>query len=177
MTRPKGEDGAGFHELPLVLFTALSTAGAGVGVSHLGLACLRWSSWVPPMEVLLGFSILLALGFLSSAGHLGRPLRGPLALVRVGKSPLSTEVLLVGIAVATGLLGVVLPSDHGLVPPLSVAAILSSVPLLLVLGLVYNLPNQLTWRGLTPAQPFVLGLGFGLDPAPWDPPRWHPGQG
>ena len=162
MTRPKGMDGRGFHELPLVLFSALATAGAGVGVSHLGLACLRWSPWVPSMEVLLWFFILLALGFLSSSGHLGRPFRGPLALARIGRSPLSNEVLVVSIAVATGLGGVVLPSGHGLAPLLRLVAVLSSIPLLLALGHVYNLPNQLTWRGLAPAQPFVLGLGFGL---------------
>jgi DMSO reductase anchor subunit len=162
MARHEKGIGAGFHELPLVLFTALTTGGAGVGVAHVGLAFLGWVPWVPPAEVMIVLTTLLAVGLLFSLGHLGRPFRGPLALVRVGKSALSNEVLVVCTALVAGLLAVVLPSDHSMVMPLSLIAILSSVPVLLALGLVYRLPGQLMWKGMAPVHPLVLGMGFGL---------------
>ena len=55
---------------------------------------------------------LLAVGLLASVGHLGRPLRGYLALARVGSSPLSTEVSIVAVVVIAALLGVFLPAQH-----------------------------------------------------------------
>jgi DMSO reductase anchor subunit len=106
--------------------------------------------------------ILLAGGLLFSVGHLGRPLRSPLALVRVGRSPLSNEVLVVGSTLATSLLTVVLPAGHPLVAPLSVTALVGSVLTLLALGLVYRLPGQLTWAGPVLIHPLVLGIAFGL---------------
>jgi DMSO reductase anchor subunit len=106
--------------------------------------------------------IILAVGLVFSIWHLGRPLRSPLALARVGRSRLSDEVMVVGIAVGASLLAVFLPVGHSLFPVVTVVAMLSSVAVLLALGLVYRLPGQLTWVGLTPIHPLVLGAGFGL---------------
>jgi len=162
MTRYEGEKGTGFHELPLVLFTALAIAGAGVGTAHLGLFLLGWVSLVPALWVMALVGVLLALGLLLSVGHLGRPLRSALALIRVGRSPLSNEVLVLGVALVTSLGSVALPLGHSLVTPLTATAVVSSALTLVALGLVYRLPGQPAWAGPVLAQPFILGIAFGL---------------
>ncbi len=97
MNRPERKKGAGFQELPLVIFTSLATAGAGVATAHLSLLLLGWVPLVPPFWVMALLGILLAVGLLFSVGHLGRPSRGAFALIRVGRSPLSNEVLVVSV--------------------------------------------------------------------------------
>jgi len=162
MTRHERIEGAGFHEFPLVLFTALAIAGAGIGTAHLGLRLLGWVPLVPPGWVMALVGSLLALGLLLSVGHLGRPFRSAFSLSRVGRSPLSNEVLVLGVALVTSLGSVTLPPGHSLLAPLSATALVSSVLTLLALGLVYRLPGQLTWAGPVFAQPLILGLAFGL---------------
>jgi len=162
MTRHEVREGTGFHEPPLVLFTALATAGAGVGAAHLCLAFLGWAPWVPPAGLMTLIGVLLAVGLLFSVGHLGRPLRSPLALFRVGRSPLSNEVLVLGVTLASSLVAVLLPAGHPLVAPLSVTVLVTSLLTLLALGLVYRLPGQLTWAGPVLIHPLVLGIAFGL---------------
>ena len=151
-----------FHELPLVLFTALAIAGSGVGTTYLGLALFQWVPWIPGRGVMALMGGLLAAGLLFSVGHLGRPLRGPFALYRVGKSSLSNEVVAVGVAAAASLLALALPGGHPLVGPVSVIALASSFLTLLALSLVYRLPGQLTWTGSTLVHPLVLGVALGL---------------
>ncbi len=162
MIRKRRRVGSGFHELPLVFFAALATGGAGVGVAHIGTAAVGWAPWPPPSGVLAIFTALLGGGLLFSIGHLGRPGRGPLALTRVGRSPLSNEILIVGVALAAGVFGLALPTEHPIRDPTAVVASLASIPVLLALGLVYRLHGQLTWRGAATMHPLVLGTGFGL---------------
>ena len=162
MTRHESGERAGFHELPLVLFTGFSVAGAGVGAAHFLLACLGWVPWVPPSEMTTLILVLVALGLLFSAGHLGRPFRSPLALLRSGRSSLSNEVLAVGLVLVASLLSATLPVGHILMALSGVATLVSSVLLLLALGQVYHLPGQLTWSGPARIHPLVLGLAFGL---------------
>lgn len=154
--------GHGFHELPLVLFTALAIAGSGVGTAHLFFALIRWAPWVPSGQVMSFIALPLAAGLLLSTGHLGRPWRGPLALVRVGRSPLSNEVLAVSVAATAGILALVLPAGSPVVPPLGLVAVVASPLVLLSLALVYRLPGQLTWDGPTVAHPLVSGSALGL---------------
>lgn len=155
-----------FHELPLVLFTILGTAGAGVGTAHLlrfmlvGLP-LALSWW----EALL-LSVFLAIGAMVSTGHLGKPLRAPLALKRVGRSPLSTEVLALGLALGAGVAGLLLPAFL-LIPaswlgPLGLLASFGAFAFLLALGSIYDLPGQQSWRGSVAYQPLVMGTALGM---------------
>jgi len=160
--QPEGPKQAVFHELPLVLFTALAIAGSGVGTTSLGLALFRWVPWVPARGVMALIAVFLAGGLLFSFGHLGRPFRGPFALYRIGRSPLSNEVVTVGAAAAASLLSLALPSGHPFGAPLSLMALVSSFLTLLVLSMVYRLPGQLTWTGSTLIHPLVLGVAFGL---------------
>jgi DMSO reductase anchor subunit len=162
MGRAEGRRSEAFHEAPLVLFTALVPAGAGVGLAHLLFGLVGWTGLVPSFDVSAVVGALLSLGLLSSLGHLGRPIRGHQALRRVGRSPLSNEVLVVGVTAAAVLLAMVLPAEGALGAGLGVAYALLSIPALLAVGFVYRLPGQITWNGLAPYHPLVLGLGFGL---------------
>ena len=104
---------------------------------------------------------LLGVGLLFSVGHLGRPRRGPLALLRVGRSPLSNEVVVVLVTVVAGLAALLFPTAQPLAEGAALAALLGSVLALLTLGIVYRLRSQLTWKGPPSAQPFLLGAAFG----------------
>jgi DMSO reductase anchor subunit len=160
-----------FHETPLIIFTILGVAGAGLGSAHLlRLGFGGGSMALTPGEGSL-LCLLLLLGMAISTGHLGKPLRGPLALKGVGRSPLSNEVLAFGVVVAAGALSLgvarVFPGATALLGPLGLLASLASVAFLLALGALYNLPGQLGWQGPAVGQPLVLGTAWGLVMGPW----------
>ena len=82
MDRADREKGEGFHELPLVLFTALAIAGAGVGTAHLGLFFSVGFPWFRPGRVMALTGILLA----GRPSLLRRPPGAPLPQ-RLGPDP------------------------------------------------------------------------------------------
>lgn len=151
---------ASFHETPLVLFSGLAIAGAGIGSANL-LAGLLGGGWVLSETRAFLLSGLLLLAMIASAGHLGRPLRGPLVLLGVGRSPLSNEILVLGLALASGSLSLLLPEGRWDTIPGLVASV-ASVLLLMALGGVYALPGQMAWGGASALSPLALGLAWGL---------------
>jgi DMSO reductase anchor subunit len=162
MRRTGSHPGGGFHEWPLVLFTAMGMAGGGIGASRVVQGVLSGSlpSLTRADSILL--SVLLGTGFLVSAWHLGRPLRGHLALRGMGRSALSNEVVALGATLTGALLGAALPSGHPLQAVSDLAAGLGSIAFLLAVGAVYRLPGQLAWRGVAVLHPLVLGTAWGL---------------
>jgi len=155
-----------FHETPLVFFTVLGVAGGGLGSAHL----LRMVFGGAPLALSFGegslLSSLLLLGMVFSMGHLGKPLRGPYALLGVGRSPLSNEILALGVAVAAGVVGLgagfFVPGNSTLLGLLGLLASLASVAFLLALGALYSLPGQPGWQGPVVVQPLLLGSAWGL---------------
>jgi DMSO reductase anchor subunit len=81
---------AAIRELPLVGFTLLTQAAAGMAVFSLALSPI-------PRPTLLAIGILLALGGLISFLHLGRKRNAWRSVVHLKKSWLSREVLLAGL--------------------------------------------------------------------------------
>lgn len=171
MGKPRRPVGPHFHEFPLVLFTTLGIAGAGVGSAHLLQVAVGGAAPAlsPHEGVILTVSLLV--GVVLSAGHLGKPLRGHLALKGLGRSPLSNEILALGIALGAGVLGLLLregvlpwtvPGAGYLLGPVGLLASLGSVAFLLALGILYSLPGQLSWRGPAVGHPLVLGTAWGL---------------
>lgn len=162
-----GERGGGrppraFHEAPLVAFTALAVAGAGLGASRIVLGVTGHGAWGTPPGEALAVGALLVLGTVASTLHLGRPGRAPLALRGLGRSALSVEVLALGAAVTGALLAAFAPA-HGAVAVM--AGILLpwlSMGVLLTLGTVYRLPGQVAWEGSAFLRPLALGLLFGM---------------
>jgi anaerobic dimethyl sulfoxide reductase subunit C (anchor subunit) len=140
----------------------MGMAGGGIGASRVLQGVLSGSlpSLTRAESILL--SVLLGTGFLVSAWHLGRPLRGHLALRGMGRSPLSNEVVALGATLTGALLGAALPSGHPLQAVSDLAAGLGSIAFLLAVGSVYRLPGQLAWRGVAALHPLVLGTAWGL---------------
>ena len=167
MDRPGKRPVRHFHELPLVLFTTLGIAGAGVGSAHLLRVGFEAGALALSVREGVLLSTLLFLGLILSAGHVGKPLRGPLALKGVGRSPLSNEVLALGVTLGMGVLslgaeglfgGSGFSPDSRLPGAVGLLASLGSVAFLLALGALYDLPGRLTWQG-----PVVLTRWF------WEP--------
>jgi len=145
-----------FHEWPLVVFTTLATTGAGLLAAPL-VAWLAAGTAAPAADAVVWGVLLLGAGFLVSLAHLGRPLRAPLASLGLGRSRLSAEIVVAGIALLLGIVAALLPYVS---PVLDLAAAAAAVALLVTLGLVYNLPGQQTWRGAVVWLPLTSGLGF-----------------
>lgn len=85
----------GWHEWPLMVFTVLGQIAVG---GFLVLSFALMGNRLEPVEkesivkAMFFVWVLLGLGFVASAFHLGSPLRGINALNRIGSSGLSTEV-------------------------------------------------------------------------------------
>ncbi len=146
-----------FPEWPLVVFTTLAIAGAGLLATPL----FAWAIAGTPAtaaDALPWGALLLGAGLLVSVAHLGRPLRAPLASLGLGRSRLSVEVVLGAVALVLGGVTAALPYTS---PALDVLTGMAAVAFLVALGLVYDLPGQQTWRGAVVGMPLTAGLGFG----------------
>ncbi len=155
---PVARDRAGaFHEWPLAVFTTLAIMGAGTLTAPL-VAGIVSSSTATAQPVMLLGSVLLAAGLAVSLAHLGRPARAPLAAARFGRSWLSTEVVLGGLTLASGIIVALRPYE---LPGITLLTAVMAVSFLAALGLVYRLPGQQTWHGAVVFVPLTTGLGFG----------------
>jgi DMSO reductase anchor subunit len=146
-----------FHEWPLVNFTTLGVMGAGLLATPL----LAWAAAGTPAPATVSIrwgTALVAVGLAVSLGHLGRPLRAPLASAGLGRSRLSAEVVAAAVATIVGVAAAFLPYVS---PILDLAASVAAIVFLVTLGLVYALPGQQTWRGVVAWMPLSSGLGFG----------------
>jgi DMSO reductase anchor subunit len=145
------------HEWPLVLFTTLVVGGAGL---------LAASALAGDQRSGLAALAALGLGFAVSLAHLGRPLRAPLAVRRAGQSRLSDEIVAGGATWLCGAAWLLAASHHAVGPAVATAArtaaLAAPIALLVVVGLLYRLPAQQTWRGWATVAPAVAGLAFGV---------------
>lgn len=162
MAQRERHRGRAFHEWPLVLFTALATAGGGIGVVSLIRGLLTASTPAISLDERLLVGVLLVGGAVLSARHLGKPVRGPLAFRGVGRSPLSGEVLALALTSTCAFLGTFAIGYPRIQVVLDILVGAGSVTLLLTVGAVYQLPGQLSWRGPVAFQPLLLGTAWGL---------------
>lgn len=145
-----------FHEWPLVVFATLAIMGAGLLTTPL-IAWLAAGTPAPAAGAVRWGALLLGAGLLVSLAHLGRPLRAPLAPRGIGRSRLSAEIVVAGLALALGIVTAMLPYVS---PVLDLATAAAAIAFLATLGLVYSLPGQQTWRGAVVWMPLSSGLGF-----------------
>jgi len=151
-----------FHELPLMLFTALGITGAGVAATHPVAFAFGFVPWVPARPEALLAALLTGSGLLISLLHLGRPARLTRALSQTGSNPLSNEVFAACLSLIMCLCIRFIPGGSGVVNLLWGIAASSALFFLISLGWVYRLPGQLFWTGLTVLSPALLGIVFGL---------------
>ncbi len=157
MTTTSSRPGASsFHEWPLVVFTTLAIVGAGLLATPL-VAWLAAGSTAPAAGAVRLGVLLLGAGLAVSTAHLGRPFRAPLASFGIGRSRLSAEIVVAGIALLLGIVTALLP-QASLVLDFTTAA--AALAFLAALGLVYALPGQQTWRGTVVWMPLSGGLLF-----------------
>jgi DMSO reductase anchor subunit len=144
---------------PLVVFTSLAIAGGGIVAADAVLLGMAHVDAARP--VIAAGSALQAIALLVSLLHLGRARRAPLAARRIGRSPLSNEILMAGAALASSL--AILATDwREPAPPVwRAAAGLLCAGYLLAIGLVYRLRGQLTWVGPAALTPMSAGCAFG----------------
>jgi DMSO reductase anchor subunit len=157
MTTTSSHPGAGsFHEWPLVVFTTLAIMGAGLLATPL-VAWLAAGSTAPAVGAVRWGALLLGAGLAVSTAHLGRPFRAPRASLGIGRSRLSSEIVVAGI---TLLLGIVTALLRDAPPVLGFTTAAAALAFLVTLGLVYALPGQQTWRGAVVWMPLSAGLLF-----------------
>jgi DMSO reductase anchor subunit len=155
--------------IPLVVFTTLAVAGAGV----LTVSALSFHA---PVEVnktmtVLGL-VLLAAGLTTSLLHLGRRDRAflsarglfPIRSANLQTTPpslISVEGLAGTVALVLGTITVVGILPAWIQPHARVAAAISAAGFLLAVGGVYHLQGQLTWTGASAVTPLTGGIAFG----------------
>jgi DMSO reductase anchor subunit len=151
MSRPAGHG-------PLVAFTSLAIAGAGVIVAAAYLEVVHHHLFPP---ALVAGVLLQALGLAVSIGHLGQKRRAALAMRGVGRSALSNEVLFAPVALACGALltGMTVWGRPGTTAAL-IAGVVTAL-FLLSIGLVYRVGGQKTWQGCSAFTPLTGGCAFG----------------
>jgi len=147
------------EDSPLVLFTSLAQMGAGIAAVQpllwLATGKFIWPGWI----VVAAVAVLLLAGVVSSLAHLGQKKRLLFVLFRVNQSPLSIELLLAGItfsaALATFFWYRTIPFFAWRV------TIVAALTLLLVMGLVYRLGGQPSWKGASVVTPLITGMLWG----------------
>ena len=142
----------------LVAFTTLAIAGAGLVAASAYFELVHGLTAAPAIGA--GAS-LLAAGLIVSFAHLGQKQRALLATRGVGRSALSNEALVAGLALA----GAVVAAGVGMAgapsPVATGAAGMLNVALLVSIGLVYRIRGQRTWQGFAVVTPLTAGLAFG----------------
>jgi DMSO reductase anchor subunit len=159
--KPEAGTTGKFHELPLVLFTALATISAGLLAGHFGAWALGYAAWSPSVPVGWTAVLLLTAGMAASLLHLGRPAKMALSLNRTGRSRLSTEVLLALLVLAGSAGALCWPGNGTFGEALWAIAAPAAPALLFYIGHVYRLPGQLSWKGAAAISPLLLGFALG----------------
>ena len=144
---------------PLVVFTSLAMAGAGlVAVDPV----LRGSAHAAASNPALTAGVVLqALALVVSLLHLGRKDRASLAARGTLRSPLSNEIVMAAAALAASAALLALGWSEPAPAAMRVLAGALCAGFLVAIGLVYRIPGQLTWMGPAALTPLSAGGAFG----------------
>jgi len=143
---------------PLVAFTSLAIAGAGLVVAA---ACLDLGHHHACPPAVMAGVVLQALGIAVSLGHLGQKQRAALAVRRTGRSALSNEVVSASLALASGVFAAGMGAWGRPNPTVTLIAGVVNAVFLVSIALVYRLRGQETWRGASVLTPLTGGCAFG----------------
>jgi DMSO reductase anchor subunit len=143
---------------PLVAFTSLAVAGAGVVSAAAYFELVHGLASAPSAGA---GAVLLAAGLAVSLAHLGQRRRAGLAVRGTGRSALSNEVVLAGLALAAAVIAAAAGLSGSRAPLVMVIAGTVNAAFLVSVGLVYRVGGQRTWQGFSVATPLTGGLAFG----------------
>jgi DMSO reductase anchor subunit len=143
---------------PLVAFTSLAIAGAGLVAASAYFELVHGAAGAGATAA---GAILVAAGLTVSIDHLGQKSRAALAVRGVGRSALSNEALLAGLALGAAAIAAAAGLSGVRAAPLVAGAGAANAAFLVSIGLVYRVPGQLTWRGFSAVTPLTGGLAFG----------------
>jgi len=142
---------------PLVAFTSLAIAGAGLVVASAYFEFAYRLAYRPAVATVRD-ACLRARGI---AGSSRQKRRAGLAVRGAGRSALSNEVLFAGLALASAALAVSLDLGGAHTPVATAVAGALNALFLASIGLVYRVKGQLTWQGFSAVTPLTGGLAFG----------------
>jgi len=143
---------------PLVAFTSLAIAGAGLIVAS---ACFEVVHHHRFPSALVAGVLLQATGLTVSLGHLGQKRRAWLAVRRTGRSALSNEVVSASLALASGVFAAGMGAWDRPDPTVTLIAGVVNAAFLVSIGLVYRVGGQRTWQGASVLTPLTGGCAFG----------------
>jgi len=151
------------HLVPLVVFTVMAIAAAGmmVGITGMQPAGITWPGIGRDFLLTLA---LVGVGIVISFLHLGRRERFLLAASGIKHSWLSREVITAGIFfVSTGCGYIFMKIGQAVLSDLAVtAAFIAALYMTWTIGMVYNIPGRFTWEGFpNTAAPVVTALLLG----------------
>jgi DMSO reductase anchor subunit len=151
------------HLVPLVVFTVMAIAAAGmmVGIAGMQSGGIIWPGIGRDFLITL---VLAGVGIVVSFLHLGRRERFILAAAGVKHSWLSREVITAGIFfVSTGSGTIFMKIGQAVLSDLAVtAAFIAALYMTWTIGMVYNIPGRFTWEGFpNTAAPVVNALLLG----------------
>jgi DMSO reductase anchor subunit len=144
---------------PLVVFTSLAIAGAGIVAVD---PVLRGTAPAAVSTPAITAGVALqAIALIVSMLHLGRKDRAPLAARRTGRSPLSNEIVMAGAALAASAALLALGWREPTPAAMRSLAGALCAGFLVAIGLVYRIHGQFTWMGPAALTPLSAGCAFG----------------
>ena len=163
---------AAFAELPLAVFTTLAPIGAA---SFIAFALAAFSTEYADGQaqridkMSLAPFIVALVGFAASMFHLANPLAAMGAIVGIGRSPLTNEIVVGGVFMVAALVYVVLAFTGklaGVRKPLGAAVAVLAVVFCAFVGFAYMIPTVSSWNSaLLPVEvvgyALVGGCAFG----------------
>jgi DMSO reductase anchor subunit len=147
-----------FHEAPLVVFSALTAAGAGTALTHLIFSLAGLADWTPSSSVPRLVAVLMGIGLLVSMAHLGRPGGISDALRGTGQSPVSNEVVALSVALGGAVLLALLPNGSTVFAFVWTLTVTACGGTLFLMGVVYRIPGRPGWGGSMILHPTIVGM-------------------
>lgn len=161
------------QEWPLIIFTILAQMSVGsflvLGAVHFLAGRVKGAQWADRLSsyALLAIGPVLILAMAASVFHLGNILNAPRALLNLGSSWLSREILFgVSFAVLGGIFAIMQwrkIASFAVRNVVAVAAALVGVALVFSMAMLYMLPNQPAWNSwTTPVSFYATTVLLGL---------------
>lgn len=158
----------GWHEWPLMVFTVLAQSAIGAfwicAFAVILNVAKDQQSTLKLERVMVLITVLVSIGFLFSALHLGSPFKAINAFYRIGQSPLSNEGFFGVLFIAcSGLAWLFALMDKNLVlrKVLLLIGLILSALLIWSMSMLYSMPTVPAWNYWTTPASFIVTMVIG----------------